>query len=200
MKIIETSLEGLLVIEPRVFEDKRGYFMETYHGKRYREHGLHCDFVQDNLSWSARGTLRGLHFQIRHPQDKLVQVISGEIFDVVVDLRPGVATYGQWEGFLLSGTNHRQLFIPRGFAHGFCVVSDSAHFAYKCSDFYAPEDEGGIRWSDPDIGIEWPIDRPLVSEKDSGLPLLADLSPDQLPRPAKKKEEKGKKRGSNLDQ
>jgi len=181
MIIKETPLEGVLIIEPGVFEDNRGYFMETYHEGRYREHGIDCGFVQDNLSYSSKGTLRGLHFQIRHPQDKLVQVIVGEIFDVAVDLRPGSDTYGQWAGVQLSGTNHRQLFVPKGFAHGFCVMSDFAHFVYKCSDFYAPDDEGGVLWSDPDIGIKWPVETPLISEKDKRLPLLTTHSPEQLP-------------------
>lgn len=178
MKTIATSLEGLLVLEPKVFEDERGYFLETYHERRYRETGVVACFVQDNLSFSIEDTLRGLHFQKTQPQTKLVQVITGEIFDVAVDIRPGSATFGKWAGVVLSEENKRQLLIPAGFAHGFCVLSKTAHVAYKCSVFYNPADEGGIRWSDPDIGIDWPVQNPILSEKDSRLPYLADLTPD----------------------
>ncbi len=182
VNITTTSLEGVLIIEPQVFNDKRGFFMETFHYKRYLEHGINRTFVQDNLSYSAQNTLRGLHFQVRHPQAKLIQVVTGEIFDVAVDIRPGSPTFGQWVGIRLSEHNQRQLYIPEGFAHGFCVLSESAHCLYKCSDFYAPEDEGGILWSDPAIGIDWPIKEPIVSDKDGNYPLLVDLSPQQLPR------------------
>ena len=181
MKTDGTGIDGLIVIEPSVFPDKRGFFTETFQARRYAEAGIHCPFVQDNLSYSTRGTLRGLHFQISRPQAKLVYVISGEIFDVAVDLRRGSPTFGQWAGIELSGTNHRQLFIPEGFAHGFCVLSDTAYFAYKCSDFYAPDDEGGVLWSDPDIGIRWPAGRRIVSPRDQNLPNLKDLGPDRLP-------------------
>lgn len=181
MKIIETPLKGVLIIEPDAFEDPRGFFMETFHRQRYAKAGIDCRFVQDNLSFSVRNTLRGLHFQIRTPQIKLVQAISGEIFDVVVDIRPGSPTFSRWTGAHLSAANRRQIFIPRGFAHGFCVLSETAHFSYKCSEFYAPEDESGILWSDPDIGIDWPVKEPLVSEKDRRLGRLAELSPGQLP-------------------
>jgi dTDP-4-dehydrorhamnose 3,5-epimerase len=181
MKIITSSIEGILIIEPKIFKDKRGFFMETYNQARYNESGINATFVQDNLSYSQKNTLRGLHFQIKHPQAKLIQVISGEIFDVTVDLRPGFATFGKWTGFYLSGENRRQVFIPEGFAHGFCVLSEFAFFHYKCSDFYAQDDEGGIIWSDPDIGIEWPIQNPIISEKDKQYQKLSNLTADELP-------------------
>jgi len=174
MKIITTSLEGVLIIEPRVFEDNRGFFMETYNQNKYQKSRINRLFVQDNLSYSVRGTLRGLHFQIKHPQAKLVQVITGEIFDVAVDIRKGSPTFGKWTGVVLSAQNKRQVFIPEGFAHGFCVISETACFLYKCSDFYAPDDEGGIIWSDPDIGIEWPVKDPIISEKDKHYPRLCE--------------------------
>ena len=181
MKIITTSIEGILIIEPKTFEDNRGFFMETYHQKRFNAFGINTTFVQDNLSYSLKNTLRGLHFQIKHPQAKLIQVISGEIFDVAVDLRPGSATFGKWIGIHLSDENKRQLFIPKGFAHGFCVLSEFALFYYKCSDFYAPEDEGGVIWSDPDIGIEWPVENPIISKKDNQFQKLSGLTAEKLP-------------------
>jgi dTDP-4-dehydrorhamnose 3,5-epimerase len=175
MDLIYTSLKGLLIIEPKVFEDNRGYFMETHHQERFQSAGFNGNFVQDNLSFSTKGTLRGLHFQITHPQAKLVQAITGEIFDVAVDIRPESSTFGKWSGALLSEKNRRQLFIPEGFAHGFCVISERAHVAYKCSDYYSPEDEGGILWSDPAVAIDWPVENPVLSEKDLQYPCLADL-------------------------
>ena len=181
MNIKTTSIEGVLIIEPDIFKDNRGFFMETYHHIRYQESGISRVFVQDNLSFSVQGTLRGLHYQVKHPQAKLVQVITGEIFDVAVDIRYGSSTFGKWTGAYLSDQNKRQLFIPEGFAHGFCVISKTAHFLYKCSDFYAPEDERGINWADSDIGINWPEKYPIVSEKDSQNPILSDLSPNHLP-------------------
>lgn len=181
MNIITTFIKGILIIEPKTFTDKRGFFMETYNQRKYFESGIKTKFVQDNLSCSFKNTVRGLHFQIRHPQAKLVQVISGKIFDVAVDLRPGSLTFGRWIGTHLSDENRRQMFIPEGFAHGFCVLSKIAHFYYKCSDFYAPDDEGGIIWSDPDIGIEWPVTNPVISEKDKQYPNLSDLTAEQLP-------------------
>ena len=181
MNIIATSIEGLLIIEPTVFKDRRGFFMETYNQNSYRKSGINRIFVQDNLSYSVHGTLRGLHYQIKHPQAKLVQVITGEIFDVAVDIRSGSPTFGKWTGVYLSDKNKRQLFIPEGFAHGFCVLSKTAHFLYKCSDFYNPDDEGGIIWSDPDIGIGWPVKDTIISEKDKQHPHLSDLPPEQLP-------------------
>ncbi|UCF93753.1 MAG: dTDP-4-dehydrorhamnose 3,5-epimerase [Desulfobacterales bacterium] len=178
MKIVATELDGVVIIEPQAFDDPRGFFMETYHQDKYRQAGLECVFVQDNLSFSVKNTLRGLHFQNKHPQAKLVQAITGEIFDVAVDIRPASATFGRWIGTLLSAANRHQMFIPEGFAHGFCVLSETAHVAYKCTDFYTPGDEGGIRWSDPGIAIDWPVKTPILSEKDSQLPHLSDLSLD----------------------
>ncbi len=181
MNIITTQLEGVVIIEPEVFRDNRGFFAETYNQKRYEKYGINCIFVQDNLSYSQQNTLRGLHFQIKHPQAKLVQVISGEIFDVAVDIRPDSTTFGKWTGAYLSDKNKRQLFIPQGFAHGFSVLSETAYFSYKCSDYYFPQDEGGIVWSDPDIHIDWPVTNPIISEKDKQLPCLSELLPEQLP-------------------
>ena len=163
------DIEGLKVIEPQVFGDSRGYFMETYNYNDFKEVGIDVQFVQDNQSMSTKGVLRGLHFQINFPQDKLVRVVNGEVFDVAVDLREGSETFGKWYGVLLSAENKKQFFIPKGFAHGFVVLSDMAEFAYKCSDFYHPNDEGGLKWNDPDIGIEWPIPADmelLLSDKD----------------------------------
>ena len=163
-------IEGLHVIEPTVFNDERGYFMETYNQNDFKEAGLNMVFVQDNQSSSRKGVLRGLHFQINYPQDKLVRVVSGEVFDVAVDLREGSPTYGQWYGVLLSAENKKQFFIPKGFAHGFLVLSEHAEFVYKCSDFYHPNDEGGLIWNDPDIGVEWPIPEGMelsFSDKDT---------------------------------
>lgn len=172
---IETAIKELYIIEPRVFGDERGYFLETYKKKDFYEAGLHYDFVQDNQSSSRRGVLRGLHFQKTFPQAKLVRVLSGEVFDVAVDLRKGSETYGKWFGALLSGENKRQFMIPRGFAHGFVVISDYAEFAYKCDEFYHPEDEGGLIWNDPDIGIEWPaVGEIILSEKDKKNPSLSE--------------------------
>lgn len=167
---VETChIEGLKVITPTVFGDNRGYFMETYNYNDYKEAGIDQVFVQDNQSASKKGVLRGLHFQIHYPQDKLVRVLQGEVFDVAVDLREGSHTYGQWYGVLLSGENKKQFFIPKHFAHGFLVLSEYAEFAYKCTDFYHPNDEGGIAWDDPDIGVSWPIPEGMeliLSDKD----------------------------------
>lgn len=167
---VETcEIEGLKIITPAVFGDARGYFMETYNYNDYKEAGIDQIFVQDNQSSSVKNVLRGLHFQIQYPQDKLVRVISGEVFDVAVDLRPGSATYGKWHGVRLSAENKKQFFIPKNFAHGFVVLSDYAEFAYKCTDFYHPNDEGGIRFDDPSIGVEWPIapgTELIMSDKD----------------------------------
>ena len=175
MVIKTTSLEGVLIIEPDIFRDNRGFFLETFNQDRYTEYGITRTFVQDNLSFSVKGTLRGLHFQNQHPQAKLVQAITGEVFDVAVDIRPDSDTFGQWEGIYLSDQNKLQVFIPEGFAHGFCVLSETTHFLYKCTDFYFPEDEGGIIWSDPDIAIDWPIQSPIISDKDKRFPLLSEL-------------------------
>lgn len=176
IKVTETGIDGLAVIEPKVFGDNRGYFFESYNKRDFDEAGLRYDFVQDNQSRSSKGVLRGLHYQINHPQAKLVRVVVGEVFDVAVDLRKGSSTYGKWYGVILSAENKKQFMIPRGFAHGFEVLSDTAEFVYKCDDFYHPDDEGGIIWNDPDIGIEWPVTEGLVfSEKDKAHPRLKDL-------------------------
>lgn len=180
MKINTTPIDGLLVLEPDVFRDERGFFLETFHEQKYKSFGIESNFVQDNLSFSSKGILRGLHFQYRHPQAKLVQVLSGEVFDVAVDIRPGSPTFGKWFGIRLSQDNLYQMFIPEGFAHGYCVVSETALFAYKCTDFYSPSDEGGLLWSDRDIGIEWPVSDPVLSQKDSRLPRLSEFSKEQL--------------------
>ncbi len=158
------GIAGLKVIEPTVFGDERGYFMETYQYNDFAEAGIGCTFVQDNQSASRKGVLRGLHFQIRYPQDKLVRVVNGEVFDVAVDLREGSGTFGKWFGVVLSSGNKKQFFIPRGFAHGFLVLSDYAEFCYKVTDFYHPNDEGGLLWKDSDIGIEWPIPEGMTEE------------------------------------
>ena len=171
----KTDIDGVYIIDVRTFGDNRGYFMETYKDSDFKAAGLDYNFVQDNQSSSRKGVLRGLHFQKTHPQAKLVRVIKGEVFDVAVDLRKGSKTYGKWVGVLLSEENHRQFMIPRGFAHGFVVVSDYAEFAYKCDDVYHPEDEGGIMWNDPAIGIEWPdVGEIILSEKDKVHPSLAE--------------------------
>ncbi len=180
MNVIPTKLDGVIIIEPDVFGDHRGFFLETYQADRYQKADVHPRFVQDNLSFSVANTLRGLHYQITRPQAKLVQVITGEIFDVAVDIRAGSSTFGQWVGVRLSEKNHRQLYIPEGFAHGFCVLSRSAHFIYKCSDFYFPDDEGGVLWSDPEIGIDWPVSTPIISEKDAGLSPLSHIPRESL--------------------
>lgn len=172
---IESRIKGVYIIDVKSYGDNRGYFMETYKETDFLEAGLDYRFVQDNQSSSRKGVLRGLHYQRTHPQAKLVRVIKGEVFDVAVDLRKGSETYGQWVGAVLSEENKRQFMIPRGFAHGFQVVSDYAEFAYKCDDVYHPEDEGGILWNDPDIGIQWPnIDEVILSEKDKKNPTLAE--------------------------
>ncbi len=181
METARTRLPGPLIIEPRVFPDGRGFFFESYHRERYSRYGIRDEFVQDNLSCSVKNTLRGLHYQSPHSQAKLVQVLSGEVFDVAVDIRSGSPTFGQWEGIILSAENRRQFYIPRGFAHGFCVLSDTAIFSYKCDDFYTPDCEGGILWSDPDLGIDWPVQSPLLSGKDSGFPCLKDIPKERLP-------------------
>ncbi len=183
MELEKTPIEGVLLVKPDVYGDARGFFMETFHENRYRESGIERRFVQDNLSFSVKNTVRGLHFQVTRPQAKLVQVYQGEIFDVAVDIRPGSPTFGKWTGIRLSGENHWQLFLPEGFAHGFCVVSETALVSYKCSRYYQPEDEGGILWSDPDIGIDWPTDEPVISKKDRGLKLLREIAPSSLYNP-----------------
>lgn len=171
----ETQIKGLYIIDVKVHGDNRGYFMETYKEEDFQAAGIKCRFVQDNQSSSKKGVLRGLHFQRNYPQAKLVRVLSGEVYDVAVDLRKNSRTYGQWVGVFLSGDNHRQFMIPRGFAHGFLVVSDYAEFAYKCDERYHPEDEGGIAWDDPSIGVKWPeVEEIILSEKDKKNPTLAE--------------------------
>jgi dTDP-4-dehydrorhamnose 3,5-epimerase len=182
MNVVETSLPGVLIIEPDVFGDERGFFMETWNGRRYEEAGLPGRFVQDNLSYSARGVLRGLHFQNPQPQGKLVSVLWGEVFDVAVDIRAGSPTFGEWTGVPLSAENKRQFYVPPDFAHGFLVTSEDAIFFYKCTDYYAPSSEGIVLWNDPDIGIEWPTDAPTLSERDGKAPLLREMPEGSLPR------------------
>ena len=176
------KLPEILVIEPDLFRDDRGYFLESYHGQRYRENGLPGKFVQDNLSFSKQGVLRGLHYQLGVPQGKLVWVVQGEVFDVAVDIRKSSPTFGQWVGLTLSSRNVRQVYLPEGFAHGFCVTSETALFAYKCTDYYAPQEERGIRWDDSSLGIQWPISRPIVSKKDGEYPELKNISAGDLPK------------------
>ena len=180
----KTSIEGVIVVDVKAYGDDRGYFMETYKKPDFVAGGIDVDFVQDNQSSSTKGVLRGLHFQINHPQSKLVRVVSGEVFDVAVDLREGSPTYGKWEGVILSAENKRQFFIPRGFAHGFLVLSDTAEFCYKCDDVYHPNDEGGLMWNDPAIGIKWPAmqgdaefdeSKVLLSDKDKVHPAFKKM-------------------------
>ena len=169
IKVTPCDIDGLYVIEPKVFGDERGYFVETYNKQEFAANGLDMEFVQDNQSKSKKGVLRGLHFQKQHPQGKLVRVLSGEVFDVAVDIRKGSDTYGKWFGVVLSEDNMKQFYVPEGFAHGYYVLSDTAVFSYKCTDFYHPEDEGGILWNDPEIGIQWPVEdgvEVVLSEKD----------------------------------
>lgn len=181
IKVETCEIEGLKIITPEVFGDKRGYFMETYNYNDYKKAGIDVEFVQDNQSSSKKGVLRGLHYQINFPQDKLVRVVRGEVFDVAVDLRPDSETYGKWHGVYLSEENKKQFYIPKGFAHGFVVLSEIAEFAYKCSDFYHPNDEGGILWKDPEIAVEWPLpagmtrDDLIISDKDQQWGMLTEL-------------------------
>ena len=171
----KTEIEGVFIIEPKVFGDERGFFMETYKQSDFEEAGLNYNFIQDNQSRSHKGVLRGLHYQKNFPQAKLVRVIQGEVFDVAVDLRKDSKTYGKWVGVILSAENKKMFMIPRGFAHGFLVLSDTAEFVYKCDELYHPEDEGGIMWDDPDVNISWPLnEEPSLSEKDKEHPLLRD--------------------------
>ena len=186
MNVVPCELAGLLLIEPKLFGDARGYFLETWNRRRYRECGIETDFVQDNLSFSRRGTLRGLHFQEPHAQGKLVMAVEGTVYDVVVDIRKGSPMFGKWYGVELSSENCRQLYIPPGCAHGFCVTSEQAAFLYKCTDYYSPKDERGIIWNDPALGIAWPELMPILSAKDQAYRPLAQLDR-ELPfyRPAK---------------
>lgn len=177
---LDTNLEGLVLIEPEVHGDERGFLVETFRAEAWRELGVDAEFVQDNHSRSGRGTLRGLHFQTSPGQAKLIRCLGGRIFDVGVDLRRDSPTYGRWEGHELDDVRHRQLFIPIGFAHGFCVLSETADVAYKLSSHYDPATEGGIAWDDPEIGVEWPIPDPILSERDKRAPRLAEIA-DELP-------------------
>jgi dTDP-4-dehydrorhamnose 3,5-epimerase len=179
---INTALEGVFLLQPRVFRDPRGWFVETYHAEKFAALGITHPFVQDNHSFSTRHTLRGLHYQITHPQAKLCRVIRGEVLDVAVDVRHGSPTFGKWASAILSAENKQQIYIPAGFAHGFVVLSDEAEFLYKCSDVYDPAGEAGIHWADPDLGITWGVDHPLVSEKDARYPRLAEVPPERLGR------------------
>ncbi|CAI1123070.1 dTDP-4-dehydrorhamnose 3,5-epimerase [Serratia entomophila] len=177
MQVTETKIDGVKIIQPKVFGDARGFFLETFEKKRYQEMlGIDLEFVQDNHSRSSRGVLRGLHFQQANPQGKLVRVVRGEVFDVAVDIRPGSPTYGAWEGVILSEENKTQFWVPPGLAHGFVVLSDLADFEYKCTDYYNPAQEGCLLWNDPQVGIEWPIDNPLLSEKDKVGKLFRELA------------------------
>lgn len=181
MKVTETELPGVLVIEPDVFGDDRGFFCETWSQKRYAELGIPETFVQDNVSFSSRGILRGLHLQHPYGQGKLVSVLVGEVYDVAVDVRPASPTFGRWVGTLLSASNHRQVYVPPGFAHGFCVTGETALFSYKCTEAYHRETELGVAWDDPALAIAWPVTEPQVSPKDRGFPRLADIPRDRLP-------------------
>ena len=174
MQISKTPIDGLLIIEPKIFEDSRGTFYEVYSESRYNAHGI-PSFIQDNHSISKKGVLRGLHYQVNPGQGKLVRVTQGEVFDVAVDIRKQSPTYGKWWGLSLSEVNHLQLYIPTGFAHGFCVLSESAEVLYKCSDYYSPKNERGILWSDTDLAIDWPIKDPILSEKDAVYPRFSEL-------------------------
>ncbi len=174
MQVTETALPGVKIIEPKVFGDHRGFFLETYNRERYKEAGIDLDFMQDNHSKSSRGVLRGLHYQLVNPQDKLVWCISGAVWDVAVDVRKGSETFGKWVGVELNTETKKQILVPKGFAHGFVVLSEVAEIMYKCSDVYNPKGEGGIIWNDPAVGIEWPITDVVLSEKDAILPPLAE--------------------------
>lgn len=181
MNVVQTKLPGVLIFEPKVFSDGRGFFLETYSDRRYAEAGVKESFVQDNVSFSEKGVLRGLHFQHPQSQGKLVQVLSGSVFDVAVDIRRGSETFGKWVMAELSGNNHRQMYIPSGIAHGFCVLSDTAMFSYKCTAYYNQAAENGIIWNDPDINIDWPVEKPVLSDKDMALKRLKDIPLEMLP-------------------
>ncbi|CAN5835998.1 dTDP-4-dehydrorhamnose 3,5-epimerase [soil metagenome] len=180
MNISETGLPGVLLIEPRVFRDERGWFTETWHRQRYAAAGLDHEFVQDNLSWSRHGVLRGLHFQSPTPQGKLVSVLQGSVFDVAVDLRGDSPFFGQWAGFELSAENGRQIYVPEGFAHGFVVTGETALFSYKCTAPFVPDHDRSLRWNDPTLGIDWPVAAPILSAKDAAAPLLCDIAAGEL--------------------
>ena len=181
MKVAQTALPGAVVIEPQVFGDARGFFYESFNEAKYREAGIDARFVQSNVSRSARGVLRGLHYQWPNPQGKLVSVLEGEVYDVAVDIRRGSPTFGRWVGAMLTADNHRHFWIPEGFAHGFCVLSEFATVSYQCTALYEREHDAGIRWNDADIGIDWPVGAPLLSDKDTRAPFLKDVPPERLP-------------------
>jgi len=181
MRIHQTSLKGVLIVEPQVFRDKRGYFLETYHEKKFKEAGIDSRFVQTNHSHSIEGVIRGLHYQLKYPQAKLIYVPRGSIFDVAVDIRQDSPTFAKWIGFHISEENHNQVFIPCGFAHGFCVMSKEADVIYKCTGVYEPDDEYGIRWDDPKLSIYWPVKDPTISEKDLRFPYLSNIQKEALP-------------------
>lgn len=182
MQRIETSLPGVYELRPNVMQDARGFFMETYHRERFKALGITDDFVQDNHSRSAKGSVRGLHYQLHRAQAKLCRVVEGQALDVAVDIRVGSPAFGQWAGVVLSAESHNMIYIPAGFAHGFLALADSVQFLYKCSDFYDRTDEHGVRWNDPALQIDWGVSAPIVSEKDAKLPALADVPRDLLPR------------------
>ena len=181
MQVTPQIFPEVLLIEPKVFADRRGHFLEIFQARRYQEYGMPANFVQDNVSFSLRGVVRALHYQLRFPQGKLVVPLTGEIYDVVVDVRRGSPTFGKYLAVTLTARPCRQLYVPPGFAHGFAVAGEEATVLYKCTDFYHPEDEGGIIWNDPDLAIPWPVDSPLLSDKDQKLPRLRDLPPEGLP-------------------
>jgi len=181
MKVTETALPGALVLEPQVFGDARGFFYESYNEAKYRDAGIDRRFVQSNVSRSARGVLRGLHYQWPNPQGKLVSVLEGEVYDVAVDIRQGSPTFGQSVGVMLTAENHRHFWVPEGFAHGFCVLSDFATFSYQCTTLYDAKTDAGIRWNDAALGIDWPVSDPLLSDKDRITPFLHDVAPERLP-------------------
>ena len=185
MQRVNTALQDVWELQPKVFRDPRGFFLETYNRNRFAEVGIHVNFVQDNHSRSSLGTLRGLHYQLRHAQAKLCRVIEGEAFDVAVDIRWGSPTFGKWTSVLLSAEKQNQIFIPAGFAHGFVARTESVQFLYKCSEFYDPSDEHGIRWDDPALAIAWGVSNPLISEKDAKYSTLAEVSPENLPKYSK---------------
>jgi dTDP-4-dehydrorhamnose 3,5-epimerase len=181
MKVIKTPLSDVVIIEPQVFGDARGFFYESYNRASYHKAGIDAEFIQSNVSRSARGVLRGLHYQWPNPQGKLVSVLEGEVYDVAVDIRRGSPTFGQSAGVMLTAENHRHFWVPEGFAHGFCVLSEFATFSYQCTALYDREADAGIRWNDAELGIDWPISAPLLSEKDGKTPLLKDVAPERLP-------------------
>ena len=181
MNIIKTKLPGVIIIEPKIFSDNRGRFWETWNSRRYEDYGIKENFVQDNVSYSGKNVLRGLHYQHPYSQGKLVQVLAGRVWDIAVDIRPDSPTFRQWISAILSDANYTQIYIPPGFAHGFCVLSEFALFSYKCTNYYIPSAEGGIIWNDPDIGIDWPVSEPILSEKDHRYPALKNIPKDKLP-------------------